>query len=52
MDKDKENKLPEKNKISYKKILKQIKNNKPNLNNLIKVSTLSDGELISKHSKI
>lgn len=52
MKKGEENEPEKKKNVSYKKLLKQIKENKPNSNNIIKVSTLATGDLRSKHDKI
>ena len=52
MNQGKDN-LPTKSKpVSYKKMLKQIKENKPNINNTIKKPTLVSGELSEKFEKI
>lgn len=37
---------------SFKNILKEIKNNKPNCTNIKKPITLTPGELVSKYEKI
>jgi len=52
MNPGKENVQTKSKLISYKKMLKQIKENKPNINNIVKNTTLVSGELSEKYEKI
>ena len=52
MTKGEENVKEKQKSTSYKKLLKQIKENKPNAHNTIKPQVLTSGDLISKHNKI
>ena len=46
------NNTENKKKLSYKKLLKSVKENKPNINNVINKISLTDNALITKINKI
>lgn len=52
MNQGKENVQTKSKPLPYKKMLKQIKENKPNINNIVKTTTLVSGELSEKYEKI